>query len=60
MRVEIKDLSKHFGPTKAVEHFTVTLEDGELVACWALGLRQEHGAEHALRHTAGHQRHHPL
>ncbi|MHC1785828.1 MAG: ABC transporter ATP-binding protein [Christensenellales bacterium] len=31
MRVEITHLSKHFGPTKAVDDFSVTLEDGELV-----------------------------
>lgn len=31
MRVEMKNLSKHFGPTKAVNQFSVALEDGELV-----------------------------
>lgn len=31
MRVEMKGLSKHFGETKAVNNFSVTLADGELV-----------------------------
>ncbi len=31
MRVEMIGLSKHFGPTKAVNDFSVTLESGELV-----------------------------
>ena len=31
MRVEINNLSKHFGQVKAVDNFSVTLEDGELV-----------------------------
>lgn len=31
MRVEMKGISKHFGQTKAVNDFSVTLEDGSLV-----------------------------
>ncbi len=31
MRVEMMNLSKHFGPTKAVNDFSVALSDGELV-----------------------------
>ena len=31
MRVEMQQLTKHFGATRAVENFSVTLEDGELM-----------------------------
>lgn len=31
MRVEMKGLTKHFGPTKAVNDFSVALDDGELI-----------------------------